>query len=101
WKDQGPSRSAVCFLWHCPYPHGRWALPTTAPYGARTFLSLAFRQAATTWPTPAKLIVREMPGDFFTQDTLYGKSFAFHKSDLPRASRFLESPMVGKKPRKD
>jgi len=29
---------AVCFLWHCPCPRGRWALPTTASCGARTFL---------------------------------------------------------------
>src|SRR5262249_49883012 len=30
---------AVCFLWHYPYPEtGRWALPTTAPCGVRTFL---------------------------------------------------------------
>ena len=39
--------TAVCFLWHFPYPSrarsdqtrsGRWALPTTAPFGVRTFL---------------------------------------------------------------
>ena len=30
---------AVYFLWHCPDPCGRWALPTTVFYGARTFLS--------------------------------------------------------------
>ena len=29
---------AVCFLWHFPWPRGRWALPTIAPCGARTFL---------------------------------------------------------------
>ena len=29
---------AVCFLWHCPDPCGRWVLPTTASCGARTFL---------------------------------------------------------------
>jgi hypothetical protein len=34
---------AVYFLWHCPYPSraqrpGRWALPTIAPFGVRTFL---------------------------------------------------------------
>jgi hypothetical protein len=29
---------AVCFLWHCPAGHPGWALPTTLPYGARTFL---------------------------------------------------------------
>ena len=34
----GMSREAVCFLWH--YPAGRpgSALPTTLPFGARTFL---------------------------------------------------------------
>ncbi len=32
-------RAAVCFLWHCPGPRGRWVLPTTVPCGARTFLS--------------------------------------------------------------
>ena len=29
---------AVCFLWHCPAGHPGWALPTTLPCGARTFL---------------------------------------------------------------
>jgi len=29
---------AVCFLWHFPWPCGRWALPTIEPSGARTFL---------------------------------------------------------------
>ena len=31
-------REAVCFLLHFPWPFGRWALPTTLSYGARTFL---------------------------------------------------------------
>ncbi len=59
------SRSAVYSLWHFPYPHGRWALPTTAPCGARTFLSLAdsvknaLHSAATTLPTPVESIIRE------------------------------------------
>jgi len=26
-RQAGPS--AVCFLWHCPWPRGRWVLPTT------------------------------------------------------------------------
>ena len=30
--------AAVCFLWHCPAGHPGWALPTTLPCGARTFL---------------------------------------------------------------
>ena len=30
--------SAVCSLWRFPGPRGRWALPTTVPCGARTFL---------------------------------------------------------------
>jgi hypothetical protein len=29
---------AVCSLWHCPAGHPGWALPTTLPCGARTFL---------------------------------------------------------------
>jgi hypothetical protein len=29
---------AVCFLWHYPAGHPGWALPTTLPCGARTFL---------------------------------------------------------------
>ena len=37
---EGP-RSAVCSLWHFPYPCGRWALPTTVSCGARTFLHVA------------------------------------------------------------
>jgi len=32
------SRTAVCFLWHCPAGHPGSALPTTLPCGARTFL---------------------------------------------------------------
>ena len=32
------SGTAVCFLWHCPAGHPGWALPTTLPCGARTFL---------------------------------------------------------------
>ena len=32
------TRPAVCFLWHCPAGHPGWALPTTLPCGARTFL---------------------------------------------------------------
>src|SRR5947209_18516155 len=35
----GKAVEAVYFLWHCPYPKlERWALPTTAPCGVRTFL---------------------------------------------------------------
>ena len=32
------SAAAVCSLWHCPAGHPGWALPTTLPCGARTFL---------------------------------------------------------------
>ena len=32
---------AVCSLLRCPWPFGRWALPTTLPCGARTFLGVA------------------------------------------------------------
>jgi len=30
--------SAVCSLWHFPWAFARWALPTTVPFGVRTFL---------------------------------------------------------------
>ena len=37
---------AVCFLWHWPAGYPEWALPTTLPCGARTFLEpLAWRAA--------------------------------------------------------
>ena len=53
---------AVCFLWHFPWPRGRWALPTIAPCGARTFLPPAFPKDAETtasgrWPA----IIRSAP----------------------------------------
>jgi hypothetical protein len=32
-------RTAVCFLWHCPWGRPPWVLPSTLPCGARTFLS--------------------------------------------------------------
>ena len=35
------SAPAVYFLWHCPAGHPGWALPTTLPCGARTFLGRA------------------------------------------------------------
>src|SRR5689334_21278223 len=35
WRTMAP---AVCSLWHCPAGHPGWALPTTLPFGARTFL---------------------------------------------------------------
>jgi len=39
-RVKGP---AVCFLWHFPWPRGRWALPTVLPCGVRTFLILPTR----------------------------------------------------------
>ena len=43
----GPStRPAVCSLWHCPAGHPGWALPTTLPCGARTFLGTVASDAA-------------------------------------------------------
>lgn len=39
---------AVCFLWHFPSRHRDWALPSTLPYGARTFLSPGCRKTAST-----------------------------------------------------
>ena len=40
--------SAVCFLWHFPAGHPGWALPTTLPCGARTFLDADGISAAIT-----------------------------------------------------
>ena len=37
------NQPAVCFLWHCPAGHPGWALPTTLPCGARTFLKMPTR----------------------------------------------------------
>ena len=67
---RGMNHKAVCFLWHCPWPRGRWALPTTLSFEARTFLgetphrrrektlSERFRQsAATAWLTSGSGIV--------------------------------------------
>jgi len=34
----GRSLAAVCFLWHFPAGHPGSVLPTTLPFGARTFL---------------------------------------------------------------
>ena len=34
---------AVYFLWHFPWGHPHWALPSTLPCGARTFLERAMR----------------------------------------------------------
>ena len=53
---------AVCFLWHFPWPRGRWALPTIAPCGARTFLPPVFpedakKTASGRWPA----IIRSAP----------------------------------------
>jgi len=31
-------RAAVSSLWHCPWGRPPWALPSTLPCGARTFL---------------------------------------------------------------
>ena len=63
---------AVCFLWHFPWPRGRWALPTIAPCGARTFLPPASsRRPKTPRYPPAgdhpvrsspKSILRRIPG---------------------------------------
>ena len=50
------ARSAVCFLWHCPGPCERWALPTTVSCEARTFLGEITQGnlAAAARPTPPK-----------------------------------------------
>ena len=43
---RGLSPEAVCFLWHFPWDRSRWALPSTLPCGARTFLRPLARPAA-------------------------------------------------------
>ena len=50
------ARSAVCFLWHCPGPCERWALPTTVSCEARTFLGEITQGnlAAAARPTPRR-----------------------------------------------
>ena len=65
---QSSPRSAVYSLWHCPYPRGRWVLPTTVSLGARTFLHALWLvrafDAATTRPTPTPplpIIIRRCP----------------------------------------
>ncbi len=58
WRLDGPS--AVCSLWHFPWPRGRSALPTTLSCGARTFLSPtspAGGQSASDHPTCFKTSV--------------------------------------------
>jgi hypothetical protein len=45
---------AVCFLWHFPWPCGRWPLATTLTRGARTFLPAA-SCATVAWTTPVRL----------------------------------------------
>src|SRR6476660_1890750 len=48
---------SVCSLWHWPAGYPEWALPTTLPCGARTFLEpLALR--ATAWSTHPQYILR-------------------------------------------
>ena len=68
----GRTPQAVCFLWHFPWPRGRWALPTIAPYGARTFLPPASSRCPLTPRYPPagdhpvrsspKFILRRIPG---------------------------------------
>ena len=46
---------AVCSLWHFPWGHPHWALPSTLPYGARTFLG-KLSQPAITPSTPPSVM---------------------------------------------
>src|SRR5699024_2687671 len=59
--------AAVCSLWHCPADRSGWALPTTVPDGARTFLGpgasaprtrlpgrLVHAQSTTALPRPSR-----------------------------------------------
>ena len=52
---------AVCFLWHFPWPHGRWALPTIAPCGARTFLPPVPSERPEGRRSPGPAVVRSAP----------------------------------------
>lgn len=53
---------AVCFLWHCPAPHGESVLRTVLPSGVRTFLIPMMRDAIT-W-TPSQLFYASPVGPF-------------------------------------
>ena len=55
-SPDGAGFRAVCFLWHFPAGHPGWALPTTVPCGARTFLGVLTYHAAA-WPTHSLRIV--------------------------------------------
>ena len=49
----GRTSGAVYSLWHLPAGYPEWALPTTLPCGARTFLGRSTKSAshAAAWPT--------------------------------------------------
>ncbi len=69
---------AVCSLWHCPAGHPGWALPTTLPCGARTFLGREFPYAAA---RPARPPYR----------SLYGEAGGEVSGDQPLPSTVRES----------
>ncbi len=54
---RGVTLGAVCFLLHFPWPRGRWALPTTVSFVARTFLSSNFTFGQRS-PGPLRSITR-------------------------------------------
>ncbi len=56
-ETEASTSTAVCSLWHCPAGHPGWALPTTLPFGARTFLGGA---EAPTRPSD-RLVRRSQP----------------------------------------
>lgn len=67
WSTPGSERCrfatpAVSFLLHFPCPYGRWALPTTASCGARTFLSPVDRGATSAPDVPGS----DRPADLRT-----------------------------------
>jgi hypothetical protein len=55
WATSG---EAVCFLWHCPAGHPGWALPTTLPCGARTFLGAHPNEFGYATRSPGRLVRR-------------------------------------------
>jgi hypothetical protein len=65
---RGTLAEAVYFLWHFPYPGrvkqpGRWALPTTEPFGVRTFLRGMPPDPTSEAGLPAVELEPKRPGD--------------------------------------
>jgi len=59
WRGTHGSRGGM-FLWHFPWSHLRWALPSTLPCGARTFLRHGQAMTARPCPRPLDLLTQTM-----------------------------------------